>query len=192
MADHQLAIGRLCNEWADLEMAVARFFIFASGMPPGNISFAICRALSFRDLLAASKVALIARFTNDVWIERATSEINYIDNHLRPERNRLVHDQWSLDEDGPVHLNVSPKLYRPQAHMHMHLQIAKVYGPTSQQILAVAEEMAIASSELDGLADLSPLSEAEFSASHSTPRERLLPRPQSESTDRGGINVRVR
>lgn len=192
MEGHQRAIGRLCGEWADLEIAVAEFFIFASGMPQDNFSKGICSAISFRDLIAASKVAAAVRFHCDPWIGSAKSELDYIDNQLRNERNRLVHDTWSIWQGQPTSFHVAPRLYKPQARDHFHLQVASIAQHTVEQIDGVSGEIRAVICHLAALQALAALPHDEQATVLATPRQRLLPRPQSETPDRGGINVRVR
>jgi hypothetical protein len=192
MVAHQRAIGMLCNEWADLEIAVAVLFIAVAKMPQDNFSLAICRTLAFRDMIDASKVAIISRFQNDAWIDAVKAELNYIDNDLRPERNRLVHDQWGLELGTPFQFHISPRLYKPKAGLHTHLEIARIYQPTAEQVHEIATEIKGSSEELDRLRMLVGKSDTELATSLAKQRKRLLPRPPEETTSRGGINVRVR
>src|SRR3954464_161577 len=91
LTPYALAVGALCNSWSRLESAARMLFLKVSGMPIDRHSFNIVHALSFNDQLTAIKIAFVGRRSADPRkVEMVLRIINYIDNTLRPRRNRNV------------------------------------------------------------------------------------------------------
>lgn len=139
-----LEIGRLCICWAELEFVVQHLFIAVAA--PSHFSpalHAIASCLDFRDKLAAVKVGSVAAGTfGTAWCEAVIEELNYVDNTLRPLRNRYVHDYWWPDADGAVHrTTLSSKLHRPQARQPWAVKLPPIYREDLQLITAARIEI---------------------------------------------------
>jgi len=115
---HALSVGRLCHAWAELELAISTLFqaVSLTAFYPHVALMTDC--LDFRDQVGAIKVgAVAAKRFNNAWVEEVIDAMNYIDNDLRPLRNRYVHDLW-WEHDGNVRrATLAPKTLRPQARM---------------------------------------------------------------------------
>jgi hypothetical protein len=121
IADISLSIGRLCREWADLELTITQIFVSVatkSAYQAPSYLLAMSDCLDFRDKLSAIRLGVVASahgVSTRAWAEEVVATINYIDNQLRPRRNRLVHDLWRPHSRGAKRLTVAPKIYRQQS-----------------------------------------------------------------------------
>jgi hypothetical protein len=115
---YAIAVGTLCNAWANLEGAIRMLFLQISRMPHDRTSFGIAHILDVREQIAAIKLAFVAKSGNAKLVDAVHSIMNYIDNVLRPWRNRFVHDPWYYsDQIGAVErFSRTPRVFRPQAH----------------------------------------------------------------------------
>ena len=125
------AVGAVCIEWVGLEKHVAWAVVTLSGMKGDPCDFAIVRCYDFRDQLAALKVAAVARMTNPECLEAWLAALDYVDNVLRPRRNRYVHDLWHLGfcdlTDNVIRRqNLSPKVFRPQSRQPLTWAIGEL------------------------------------------------------------------
>jgi hypothetical protein len=98
--EHAKAIGLLCMEWSRLEGDIKNCFLKLSGWPNQLGSRAMLNCLDVRQLLTALKIGAFAMRYNQEACSRLASTVDYIDNYLRPARNRCVHDQWSAVDGG--------------------------------------------------------------------------------------------
>jgi len=118
LVPYALAVGVLCKEWAFLESAARMLFIQAARMPLDRESFGIAHTLDIRDQLSAIKLAFVAKKKDRLVAEFGIKTINYIDNVLRPWRNRFVHDGWTYwrETNSVARFNWNPRIFRPQAN----------------------------------------------------------------------------
>lgn len=111
-----LNIGRLCHEWEVLEWSVEILFALIAGIPSGPVRSMI-HCLDVRDMMEAIKVGAVATATPDMqhWTEEVIGSMDYIDNTLRPRRNRFVHDGLWEGHWGIMRAVRQVKIHRPQA-----------------------------------------------------------------------------
>jgi len=112
-----LNIGRLCHEWSTLESAVAVLFCEVAQIPAGPVRNMIS-CVDLRDQISAIKVGVVAVGADDAryWTGQVTEAVDYIDNVLRPRRNRHVHDSMWEGVFGVMRAGKAPKIQKPQAH----------------------------------------------------------------------------
>ncbi len=58
---YAIAVGTLCNSWANLESAIRCLFMVVSEMPLDNSSFGIAHCFDMRDQITAIKLAYVAK-----------------------------------------------------------------------------------------------------------------------------------
>lgn len=116
LAAHAQAIGYLCIIWSWLELSVNALLCTLAEMDTFDASAALVQNMSFRDKLAALRTLGFVRKPSDEWYSNLESAVNEIDNDLRPERNRMVHDSWHPGEDDMLRVTHSAKVIREQAH----------------------------------------------------------------------------
>jgi hypothetical protein len=133
---YALAVGRLCHAWAELELAVSGLFGVVAGMGIDPALATMIDCLDFRDRIKATRIGAVA--TSEAppeWAEELVEALNYIDNDLRPMRNRYVHDLWRSHDDGSVlRLTAAPALYRAQARQAYSVRYGDI---TTESIKAV-------------------------------------------------------
>ena len=112
------SVGLVCQNWSLLEIAVRALLVQVAKMPDVIASDLVVRCFDFRDQLAAIKVGIAGWYTlSDKAVDEVIETVDYIDNVLRPRRNRVIHDLWE-DEAGSKHalrMSTAPKVVRPQA-----------------------------------------------------------------------------
>lgn len=108
---YAVALGELCNSWAKLEIGVRMLFFNASGLKPDRMGFGIVHCFGVRELLTAVRLCIIDNADGTIKAA-ALGHLNYIDNELRPRRNRHVHDPWHYsDQTGTVdRIDYTPRI----------------------------------------------------------------------------------
>lgn len=133
--EHVHLVGLLCNAWAEAEDRGREFFINVSDMRVTAKAYAIVRCLDMRDIYKASKVAIVFAWTDEKLRDEALDVITYIDETLRPARNRCVHDRWvthhSLMETRRY--NHTPKIRKPQSRQ-IAVEEVSISVPTAQEL----------------------------------------------------------
>lgn len=115
-----MAIGTLCQNWADLEHGAVLLLGALSGMKRDAHTLAILRCFGFRDQLTAIKMAASCRVSNEGLADLIIDAVDYVDNILRPRRNRIVHDRWSESATGRLEAlrwDMTPRLQRAQSRV---------------------------------------------------------------------------
>lgn len=142
LTEHHLALGVVCREWASLEQDVG----WALAMLLKTESIAtpmILRPVDVRDQLASIKIGALFSSLSKRWTESVVDTANYIDNDLRPLRNRYVHDHWFVDVDGVTvyRLEISLTLRRPQSREALNLYAKAPTEVPIEHMWILANEM---------------------------------------------------
>jgi|SRR5579872_871440 len=111
---HARAIGYLCIFWAALEHEIDTFLDALIPLEAGQVSDSVVANIDFREKLRILLALGFIRKPNAGWFRRLERTVNHVDNGLRPERNRFVHDQWR-GLDPIVRRTKRTALVRPQA-----------------------------------------------------------------------------
>lgn len=124
LTEFALGVGVLCQNWASIEHRCEMLFVHVAKLPDTAASYAMVRCITFRDLLSALKVGVVSTFTDHLCIDEIVETVDYIDNVLRPRRNRYVHDLWfpGVDGDPPVRSSYIPRIVRKQSHRPREIQ----------------------------------------------------------------------
>lgn len=113
-ADHAEAIGQLIIAWSALDFDAETLLILLSGVE-ADVGSALFGHVDFRAKLSMVKSVGFIRQPNEEWFRFLEKTVDQIDNVLRPFRNRIVHDSWTVANTGMVQIDRVPKLVRPQA-----------------------------------------------------------------------------
>ncbi len=92
--EHARAIGYVCIYWAALEHGIDSLLQTITPLEPGKVSESITANADMCDKLQMLKALGFVRKPNDPWFLHIEQVINQIDNELRPERDRFIHDAW--------------------------------------------------------------------------------------------------
>jgi hypothetical protein len=128
-------IGRSSYWWGNIEytlqslcVTLARFSGEELDSEPVWVVLAtVLSHMDARQRIAVAKVLAAQGVDPDMYaqIDRL---LNFIDNDLRNERNRFVHDQWQLETDGIVRRKHGARVTRPQSRqLAIHQATDKKY-----------------------------------------------------------------
>lgn len=125
-----LNVGRLCQEWNEVEMRIGWVFAEVAQIPEGLRS--MVSALAVRDQIAAVRIALVAIAGQNpherYWCGQMGECLNYIDGDLRPRRNRYVHDyMWEglygvMRSSQAVKIRTAQSRQAPQLEHDVHVE----------------------------------------------------------------------
>jgi hypothetical protein len=115
------ALGFLLILWGRLEESINDGVIKLSGVRRA-LRYELVGHVDFREKLQIIKSLAFAHAAHTVWFDALEKHINLIDNELRPERNRMIHDLWWLNTEAGefmFRIGFAPKLKRPQARQRI-------------------------------------------------------------------------
>ncbi|WP_375421816.1 hypothetical protein [uncultured Sphingomonas sp.] len=155
-------VGRSCYWWGNIEfrlqilcVKLARFNDESlRQVPAWNVLSTVLSHMDARQRIAVAKALAAQSIDPDMYapIERL---LNTVDNELRSERNRFVHDQWELEEEVIVRRRHGAHVVRPQSRQ------LTVEQTKDRRYVDLAEVGAFAGRVADALAELIAL-EAEL------------------------------
>jgi hypothetical protein len=109
------ALGWLVMAWGSLERDIGTLML---KLIRTTFVYEITGNIDFREKLSIIKSIGFEIAPTSAWFEKLESTIIDIDQKLRPERNRMIHDLWihHFDKTKPmVRFGLTPKLRRPQS-----------------------------------------------------------------------------
>lgn len=92
--EHARAIGYVCQSWAILELLVNRYIELLVPLPEGPEAECITVNADMRQKIQMLRGLGFIKRTSDEWYEKLRNQLNILDDELRPERNRFIHDIW--------------------------------------------------------------------------------------------------
>lgn len=113
--EHAEHVGVITVLWSRLELYTDVFLVRMMNIECETTASAVITTMDFREKLNALKIIGFQRKPSKAWFEELRKTIDYIDNDLRNQRNRYVHDYWLASSDKVAHVQHKTKLVRPQA-----------------------------------------------------------------------------
>lgn len=104
------------------------------------------------------------------WYNSIEEIINYIDNEIRPLRNRLIHDSWYFDKGGE-HCRIIKK----PASVAYSASRTKVLRLDEQEITTADDVLDVSECVLSAIKEISRLEDLYFTALLARPLEPELP-----------------
>jgi len=98
ISGHAHAIGHLCIAWSSLESLTDLFLTVLLKMGRPDVNSAVIHNADTREKWQMIISVGFLKQINTDWYGRLLSLMNHIDNDLRPERNRMVHDRWDYSQ----------------------------------------------------------------------------------------------
>jgi hypothetical protein len=83
-----------------------------------RVRYELVGHIDFREKIQIVKSVAFTLAPGTAWFDDIEKHLNFIDNELRPERNRMIHDLWWMQHKthtSMVRFGSSPKLKRPQS-----------------------------------------------------------------------------
>lgn len=116
MDQYAIEIGRLCMAWADLETAIG--ILMVDLLEPAHVAaqMALMTNMDIRDRIATTLPLALVSKPDDRWFSVLQSCLNRINNDIRNERNRMVHDSWvQLRDRTMARFRPNASVIRPQS-----------------------------------------------------------------------------
>jgi len=113
------ALGWLVMAWGSLERDAGTLLLALIGT---KFVYEITGNIDFREKLSIIKSIAFETTPSEEWFGNLDKIIIEIDQNLRPERNRMIHDLWihHYDKTQPmVRFGLTPKIRRPQARQRI-------------------------------------------------------------------------
>lgn len=149
--EHAKAIGFICLYWAYLGEVLNATLELLIPMHDRGFSLCLTSNIDFREKIQIAIALGHKRKCSNAWFENLLEQLNYIDNELRPERNRMVHDNWDWAGPEIVRRQYATKLKRLQARQPHTLTIEHVKAVPINTIWELAYKIYDASAELSVL-----------------------------------------
>jgi hypothetical protein len=116
LEEHAKAIGYLCFEWARLDRHVHHLIKTLTELDDDVAASLI--PTDFREKLATLKHLAFLKKPSIDWFESVSGLIDRIDQEVRPQRNRFVHDYWLSYSDEPTKRHFKTEVTKPQAFQY--------------------------------------------------------------------------
>lgn len=117
------AIGKACTLWSDIEWFLENI---CSALAPfhshdfenDRVKFVLSQSILHMDI--RNRVAFAKVLLNGAMVPTQISTpleklLNQIDNEMRSERNRMVHDEWLISEQWAMRSQIKPKIINTQS-----------------------------------------------------------------------------
>jgi hypothetical protein len=92
--EHATAIGYMCICWASLDRRLHHCLADLKAFPSAKIGECITADADMRSRIAMLKGVAFVRKPDNKWYDAFCAVLNRIDNEMRTERNRYIHDLW--------------------------------------------------------------------------------------------------
>ena len=145
-------LGYLCLAWSWLELEINA--MLCTLMHPSDLETAasVVNNMDMRDKFKALLAVGFVKKPSDEWYMELKTLVDQIDNDLRPERNRMVHDSWHNAGDEAFRLTTYAKVSYVQAReLALHFGEGKPTTPVDISVLFI--EVLAAGGHLDELLD---------------------------------------
>ncbi len=148
---HAQEIGRVCILWSQLELTMAGMLGDLMAIEDATVKNVVISSLDMRGKMQAILPIAFSKKRSDSWFSQLQTEINEIDNKLRPERNRLIHDYWIVMPDTVHRMQHTATVVRDQRTQL--LKLAEHVPVSVGDLLALQIKIAKASGRIQELAD---------------------------------------
>jgi len=149
--EHATAIGYICLYWAHLEQVLNAMLELLIPMHDRDVSRCLTSNIDFREKIQVAIGLGYMRKAREDWFDALQKQLNYIDNDLRPERNRTIHDTWDWRGPEIIRRQYATKLSRPQARQPQVLTVEIAKPVPIGELWGLAFKIFDASSELSAL-----------------------------------------
>ena len=109
-------LGRLCMSWSHLELDLTLLLHRLMRISDPTVNNTILGVMGLREKIQALHTIGFKRAPSPDWYASLSKVLNMIDNELRPERNRMIHDFWITDIDGDLQRSrLNPRVVNTQS-----------------------------------------------------------------------------
>lgn len=127
MKSYATEIGYFCIYWATIENQIDGLLSELTSSLKDDVAVIILANMDFRSKISSVMTLGFNRKPDEKWFSDLKSVLDTIDNEIRTERNRYVHDYWVAIGDDIYKFQRQAKVYREQSRKY-----AVKYGHVSQ------------------------------------------------------------
>ena len=152
LSEFALAIGWLCIAWRRLEIGVD-YLLYALLGVDTETSTLIGASIELRAKIQIVKALAFKKRWSDKWYNSLEMDLDEIDNDLRVQRNRFVHDLLVPDGDEIKRHQRKVGINKRQSRMPLELSLAESTTVTADDIWKLADRTQLCMVRLIILAD---------------------------------------
>jgi hypothetical protein len=119
--DAAVSIGHVVINWSSIEAQLDEFIGLLAGIESDVDAAAISVNMDLRGKIQAIKALAYVKSPFKEWLNKVVLLLDYIDNDLRPRRNRVVHDHWVTPGGRLTRVERKTKVIHPQAFQNQLL-----------------------------------------------------------------------
>ncbi len=145
LVNHATAIGYVCINWTWLENIVDAALAHLMNHTIDSVEMhCISVNAGFSDKLKMLRALASIRKPSDEWFDRMDALINTIDNAIRLQRNRVVHDHWTPGDKAGVATRVYARtvIKKPQARQPKALSTHEAFSMTVAEVDEISTDIA--------------------------------------------------
>jgi hypothetical protein len=135
-----LALGNVCIAWGRIEQDLNEFIEKLAPLNEGDISRSITANLDIRSKIQTIKALAYLRGHSESWFKEMVLILDYIDNNLRPRRNRFIHAGWYIPKGRLTRRTYQIKFERPQS-FQLRLQTQSNISSTVREVKQLGDEL---------------------------------------------------
>jgi hypothetical protein len=130
--------------WTFLEVMLDQLILALLSVNHDDIGVSLTSNIEFREKIQIALTVGLKKKYDDAWYENLKELLDKIENDLRVQRNRYVHDLWTLSGTQIKKLQFKTSIKRPQARMPLELKTQHETIVSPEEIWSVAEKINIA------------------------------------------------
>lgn len=115
LEDYATAIGYICILWAEIESEIDDLLRILTPFPDHKISASYAANIDIRGKIQILLAVGFMKQRSKEWFDLLQRVLNIIDNELRSERNRNVHDAWIKHRGEVLRHTKKTEFKKPQA-----------------------------------------------------------------------------
>lgn len=142
---HAIEIGRLCMAWSSLELDTTLLLSGLANFSSAHTKNILLGTMDLRQKISAIRALGFANKPDSQWYELLASTLSEIDDPIRSERNRMIHDFWTEvpNSSGATDIRraqITPKVVNTQSRTR-ELRLVNVKPVTAQDIIALCQDI---------------------------------------------------
>lgn len=130
--------------WTFLEVMLDQLLLALLSIDSDDIGVSLTSNIGFSDKIKIALAVGLKKKCDDNWYEHLKELLGKIDKNLRLDRNRYVHDLWTLSGTQIKKLEFKASIKRPQSRMPLELKTKHETIVSPDEIWSLAEKVNLA------------------------------------------------
>jgi hypothetical protein len=130
--------------WTFLEVMLDQLILALLSIDSDDTGVSLTSNIDFREKIQIALAVGLKKKLDEVWYDKLKELLDQIDNDLRLQRNRYVHDLWTLSGTQIKKLQFKTSIKRPQARMPLELKTQHETIVSPEEIWSLAEKINLA------------------------------------------------